>query len=201
MRLFAAVVPPSDVAEHLAAFLEPRRDAGREAGLRWSPVDQWHVTLAFAADADEHRLDDLLERLGSAAARVPAFGLRLAGGFAFPDAARARVLVADLDRPEDAGDRLDRLARGARTAFATAGVEVDGTRFRPHLTLARRNRPSDVTSWVRLLEAYAGPAFDVDRVVLVASHLGEGPRGRPRHEPLAEVPLAPPRGPAQSTTP
>ena len=195
MRLFAAVVPPGDVVEDLDAFLEPRREAGREAGLRWSPPEQWHVTLAFAAEVPEHRLDDVTERLEAAAARRRPFVLRLAGAGALPDVARARVLVADVDagasEPVPAAAELERLAVGVRTALATAGVAVDGTRFRPHLTLARRNRPADVVRWVRLLEGWRSAPFAVEHVDLVASYLGEGPRGGPRHQPLLRLPLGP----------
>ena len=58
----------------------------------------------------------------------------------------------------------------------------DGRRFRAHLTLARLGRPSEATRWVRVLDAYRGPSWTLDEVALVASHLGEGPRGRARHE-------------------
>jgi hypothetical protein len=60
----------------------------------------------------------------------------------------------------------------------TAGVEVDGQRFRPHVTLGRMNRPQELTSWVRLLDTYEGPPWRIEELALVASHLGEGPRGR-----------------------
>jgi 2'-5' RNA ligase len=46
-----------------------------------------------------------------------------------------------------------------------------------------------VTKWVRLLDAYRGPTWTADRLSLVQSHLGEGPRNRPRYEVLAELPL------------
>ena len=71
---------------------------------------------------------------------------------------------------------------------------MDGKRFRPHLTLARLGHPDNVTSWVRLLEAYSGPAWLVEEIALVASHLGEGPRRRPRHEVVGTYQLAD-RGP------
>ena len=66
--------------------------------------------------------------------------------------------------------------------MSAAGARVDGQRFRPHLTLGRLGRPANVTPWVRLLDAYDGPAWGVDELALIASHLGEGPRRRPRHE-------------------
>ena len=47
-----------------------------------------------------------------------------------------------------------------------------------------------MTRWVRLLDAYRGPAWTVDRITLVASYLGEGPRSRPRYEPVEEFALS-----------
>jgi 2'-5' RNA ligase len=58
------------------------------------------------------------------------------------------------------------------------------------VTVARLTRPGEVTSWVRLLDAYRGPSWTVDRLTLVASYLGEGPRGRPRYETVEEFVLS-----------
>ena len=186
MRMFVAVVPPAEVVEHLDDFLEVRRAA---AAFRWAPAEQLHVTLAFFADVPDRRLDDLVERLGRAAARRTAFEAAVAGGGAFPNAARARVLWAGPRSRRARPHELTRMATGARAAANRAGVPVDGQRFRPHLTLARVGQPQDVTSWVRLLDTYRGPAWTVDRLTLVASYLGEGPRGRPRYQPVEEFAL------------
>jgi 2'-5' RNA ligase len=186
MRMFVALVPPAEALADLDAFLEPRRDA---ASFRWTGIDQVHVTLAFYADVADRRLDDLVERLDRAAGRRTPFDTAITGGGAFPDARRARVVWAGLDLDESGRTELDRLATGCRAAASRAGVAVDGQRFRPHLTVARTGRPAEVTSWVRLLDAYAGPRWTADRVQLVASHLGEGPRGRPRYETVAELGL------------
>lgn len=187
MRLFAAVVPPQDALEHLDEFLEPRRASGT---FRWSPIGQWHVTLAFYPDVAEHRVEDLVAGLEAAAAKRRPSGVAIAGGGAFPHAAAARVVWAGLDgEAPDCLEELGRLATGCRAAAARAGARVDGQAFRPHLTLARIGAPQEVTRWVRLLDGYRGPTWAADTVTLVASHLGEGPRRRPRHEVLAEVPL------------
>jgi len=188
MRLFAALVPPEEALEDLDEFLEVRREAGE---FRWTQADQVHVTLAFLADVPDRSLDELLERLGRAAARRTAFPAAIAGGGAFPDVARARVLWAGLDLDEPGRIELGRLATGTRAAAAKSGVGVDGQRFKPHLTVARLGRPQEVTRWVRLLDAYRGPTWTADKVSLVQSHLGEGARNRPRYEVLAELPLAP----------
>lgn len=187
-RMFVAVVPPAEAVEHLDAFLEVRRDA---ASYRWASAEQLHVTLAFLADVPDRALDDLVERLGRAAARRTAFLATIAGGGAFPNVGQARVLWTGLDLDEDGRVELERLATGARAAAVRAGVPVDGQRFRPHVTLARLGHPEEVTPWVRLLDAYRGPAWTVDSISLVASYLGEGPRGRPRYEVVEEFPISP----------
>ena len=184
--MFVALVPPAEAVEHLEEFLEPRRPAGE---FRWAGVEQLHVTLAFLAEVQPHRLYDPLARLTRAATRRTPFDVAIAGGGAFPNPARARVLWTGLDLDDHGRTELDRLATGCRAAANRAGVPVDGQRFRPHVTLARIAHPTEVTSWVRLLDGYAGPAWRADRVELVASYLGEGPRGRPRYETVAELHL------------
>ncbi|NYD43726.1 2'-5' RNA ligase [Nocardioides panaciterrulae] len=191
MRMFVALVPPREVLEHLEEFLEPRREA---AELRWTAAEQLHVTLAFLADVEERRLDELGERLERAAARRTPLGTRIAGGGAFPHVGRARVVWAGLELDDAGRTEVRRLATGARAAAARSGVEVAGKRFTPHVTVARLGRPAEVSNWVRLLDAYAGPAWTVDRLTLVASHLGEGPRGRPRYEVVEEFALGRRRG-------
>jgi 2'-5' RNA ligase len=185
--MFAAVVPPAEVVEHLDDFLDVRRAAG---AFRWVTTEQLHVTVAFLADVPDRRLDDLVERLTRAARRRTAFATAVTGGGAFPNAARARVLWAGLDLDDHGRTELTRLATGSRAAANRAGVPVDGQRFRPHVTLARIGQPQEVSSWVRLLDAYRGPSWTVDRLTLVASYLGEGPRGRPRYEPVEEFALS-----------
>jgi RNA 2',3'-cyclic 3'-phosphodiesterase len=182
--MFAALVPPVDALEDLAEFLGPRQEAGRD--LRWTDPAQWHLTLAFLADVTERHLDDLTDRLGRAAARRTPFEARLAGGGAFPDAARARVLFAAVATE---GPELARLATGVRAAATKAGANPAGGRFHPHVTLARVRRPLEATRWLRVLDTYRGPAWSAAEVALVESHLGEGPRGRPRHETRATFAL------------
>lgn len=181
-----ALVPPREAVEDLEEFLAPRREA---APFRWATPEQFHLTLAFLAEVADRRLDELIERLGRAGRRRTAFPARIAGGGAFPNAGRARVVWAGLELDEHARTELTRLATGARAAASKSGIAVDGQRFRAHVTLARLGRPAEVSTWVRLLDGYRGPEWAADRATLVASYLGQGPRGRPRYEVVDEFPL------------
>ena len=186
MRLFVAVRPPAEATAHLDDFLDVRRSA---AAYRWARPEQFHLTLAFLGEVPDYRHDELIDLLAPTAARRTPVTTRIAGGGAFPHAAAAKVLWAGLDLDPDGVVELDRLAVGARGASNQIGARVNGMTFRPHVTIARLGRPEDVTNWLRLLDAYAGPTWPVTQIELVASHLGEGARRRPRHEILARLPL------------
>lgn len=180
-RMFVAVVPPASVVEDLAEFLEPR------TGMPWVDPAQWHLTLAFLGSVPDAREDELVERLGTAVARVAPFDLELRGAGCFPDPSRASVLWLGVGEP--ARSPLERLATGSRAAANVSGATPDGKPFVPHLTLARLRRPVEATRWLRGLEAYRSPSWRVEEVDLVASHLREGPKGRPRHELRARLSL------------
>jgi 2'-5' RNA ligase len=184
--MFAALVPPERVVEDLAEFLGPRQEA--EPGFRWTVPEQWHVTLAFMGNVVDRSYDDLLERLGRAAARRHPLELTLVGGGAFPNPARAKVLYAAVEANGREAE-LRHLAVGARAAATKAGADAEGGRFHPHITLARVGRPAEVTRWLRVLDSYRGPTWRATEVTLIESHLGEGPHRRPRYETVGSFPL------------
>jgi RNA 2',3'-cyclic 3'-phosphodiesterase len=184
MRVFAAVVPPQEVLDHLEEAISPRREAG--AGLRWTDPHQWHVTLAFMATVPDHAVEPLVERVAESVAEVGPLRLALHSAGTFPDPGAARVLWTGVT-----GDDLGPLARRVRSAANRAGAAPTGGPLHPHVTLARFPRPTEATRWVRALEPYAGPAWTASEVTLIASHLGEARGRRPRYEELATAPLRP----------
>lgn len=189
--MFIALLLPEAVKEHLSEFLEPRQEAALgKPGLRWSLPEQWHVTLGFLPKVADRHLDELHERLARAASRRRPMELRLAGAGAFPNPALAKVLWAGV---EHGGEELMRLAGGVRAAGAKSGAEVGGGRFHAHLTLARLAAPAVVTPWLRVLDPYAGPSWQVSEVALIASHLGQGRGGTSRHEVTEIFAVGPPK--------
>jgi 2'-5' RNA ligase len=170
-RLFVAVVPPPEVLEDLEEFAEPRRS--RDDPLTWSDPRRWHLTVAFLPAADEDRYYDLVEGLTAAAGRCQPFRLSISGAGTFPDPTRATVLWAGVSGEVE---KLSEVAARSRTAAARAGIGVDGSRFQPHLTLARMKPPVEATRWLRTFELYQGPEWTVTDIELVESRLGGGSR-------------------------
>ncbi|GAA5164335.1 RNA 2',3'-cyclic phosphodiesterase [Ornithinimicrobium tianjinense] len=182
MRAFLAVVPPAEVVESVEAFLEPRRDALSGSGQwRWTRSEHVHLTLAFLPELEEWREEQLVEDGERWAERHTPVRLALAGAGAFPDPGSARVLWAAVE--EHAPGTLAGWAKDLRALASHAGASVTGTRFSPHVTLARSvGRPRSAGHLLQALDTLRTPAWTADEVVLVASFLGQGPGGTPRYE-------------------
>jgi RNA 2',3'-cyclic 3'-phosphodiesterase len=180
MRLFAAVVPPPDVLAELAAATEPLR--AELSRPRWADPARMHLTLAFYGEFADATAERLVGRLARVAGRRAAMDLAFAGGGAFPNARRARVLWVGVD-----GDRvqLGQLADSAAAVGRRLGLGGPDRRYRPHLTLARLREPADVRAQVGMLAGYRGRSWRAGELVLVRSHLGPDPK----HETLASWPL------------
>lgn len=194
MRLFVAVRPPPAAVRDLEERVSGLRAAAGD--LRWTPPEQWHLTLAFLGEVSERQYADLTPRLARAAARGTELPLSLRGAGTFPRRSdRARVLWVGL-----AGElsTLARLAAAVSAGARRSAIPVEDRRFAPHLTLARARPPGgvDVAGVVGGLSAYAGASWMVTELELVRSHLGPSVR----HETLARWPLGrPPAGQRPST--
>jgi RNA 2',3'-cyclic 3'-phosphodiesterase len=180
VRLFLGV-PLVDVA---ADEVQRGAEAFAAAGVpgRVAPRPNWHLTLRFLGDSSPEQTSAVAHGLTSADLG-PAFDVFLRGWGAFPKARRANVLWIGIDDPER---RLARLAAAAETAALRAGYEAETRPFRPHLTLSRLRRPTDLTAILPALPPIATP-MRVDRLVLFRSILGPS---HPRYEPLHTWSLA-----------
>jgi hypothetical protein len=65
VRLFAAVWPPDSVLAALAGTSLPPA-----SGLRWTPPERWHVTLAFYGEVPTHEVSDLTAALADGVGAV-----------------------------------------------------------------------------------------------------------------------------------
>jgi 2'-5' RNA ligase len=153
VRLFVAVFPPAEVSWDLRRRLI---EAGRPE-MRLTPIERWHVTLAFLGEVGAERLPEIEQALGQV--EVPkGTELRLRGGGRF-GGGRSTVLWAGVD---------GELGELRRDVCLRLGLPAGD--FTPHLTVAYRDDPV-----VRLvLAGYAGPSWPLPEIALVRSVPGEG---------------------------
>ncbi|WP_373487621.1 RNA 2',3'-cyclic phosphodiesterase [Blastomonas sp.] len=177
MRLFLALVPPPVICQQLLLAM------GGLPGARWQNEAQLHVTIRFIGETDRHVADALV--LALSRDRLPAISARLDGFGHFERRGRIDQLWAGLAPREPLAalqTRLDRLC-------VAWGMEPEGRRFVPHITLARftRTHAPDVhrlASWLSDQPPMTSAAFSFDRLLLIESILGaEGSS----YAPVAEI--------------
>lgn len=176
MRLFVALMPPAEVVEELGVSTVALRELAPD--LRWTHLEQWHLTLAFLGEVGEDVIDELARRLNRAAARHPPLSLSLGGGGRFGH----QVLWTRVQ-----GDRegLRRLAGSVQAAARRSRLPVEQRPYRPHLTLARSDGETDLRPLVERLASWQGLPWVATRLYLVRSRLGAGPGGSALHQPIA----------------
>jgi RNA 2',3'-cyclic 3'-phosphodiesterase len=180
-RGFVALVPSTEALDHVDAAVAPVRD--RLPKLRWMPRAQWHLTLQFLGHLDD--ADAVVDALRAGVAADAPFTVRLGGGGAFAKARAGTVLWLGV---RDGGDALHTLAAAVTVATAPLGFVTEDRVYRPHLTVARAARPTDLRAAVSGLDAVGpGPTWTATEVVLFESDTR--PDGAV-HTVVARCPLA-----------
>jgi 2'-5' RNA ligase len=135
MRLFVALRFPESVRMAIRDATASLRGTG--LSVRWTPVEQLHITLRFLGDVDLPGAAGVGERLAEAARECGPFDLPLGGVGAFPSMRRPRVVW--LGAGPSTG--ITALHRSVETAVGECGFKPEGRPFRPHITLGRVRPP------------------------------------------------------------
>lgn len=146
MRLFVALYPPEDVRDELRRRL-------RDVTTRLTPVERWHITVAFLGEVPDERLPEV-ERAVSRAARGGPVRLRLAGCGSFGRTVTWVGVEGGLD---------------ALHCSLRQSLEIPDDRpFTPHLTVSYHGSPELRVA----LSDYSGSSWEADEVTLVRSASG-----------------------------
>jgi RNA 2',3'-cyclic 3'-phosphodiesterase len=165
-RLFTGVEIPADIGQALGML------RGGLPGARWITPENYHLTLRFIGDVDDLVAQEVAMMLGRV--RRGAFDLHLEGLTSF-GGRRPRAVVATV-APAQA--LLDVQAEHERL-MQRIGLEPEGRKYLPHVTLARLRDSSslDVADYLSARGYFRTAAFPVSRFVLFSSRasVGGGP--------------------------
>jgi RNA 2',3'-cyclic 3'-phosphodiesterase len=173
MRAFVAVDLAEDVRTALAreqarfkAVCAPNRD------IRWTRPEGLHLTLKFLGSIETERVRPVIAALQALEPFAP-FMVEVRGFGFFPDARRPRVFWVGLE----ASSALGELAVRVETALEPLGVERENRPFKPHLTLARFDRPltpSALTAALNESTVESFGSFEVTEFFLFESRIRSG---------------------------
>lgn len=125
MRLFVALPLPDKVRREVAALC-----AGLP-GARWVAPESLHITLRFLGELSGAAIDDVDAALAGISA--PRFSLRLGGVGHFGSGRQLRAVWAGVAREP----ALMHLRDKVESAAVRAGLEPQGQKYQPHVTLTR----------------------------------------------------------------
>jgi 2'-5' RNA ligase len=125
IRLFVGVPLPEDVRLGLAALCTG------VPGAKWVAEENFHVTLRFIGEVPENEAEDIHHALEGV--RTRRFDLVLSGVGHFETSGQVRTLWAGVEKNAELVALRDRI----ESALVRSGLEPEGRRFTPHVTLAR----------------------------------------------------------------
>jgi len=165
-RIFTGVEIPPEIADRLAYL------RGGLAGARWIDPANYHLTLRFVGDVDRTTAEEVADSL--LRVRRAAFPLRISG----IGALGSRKHHAIVARVEPSAPLVELQAEHERI-LQRLGLEPDGRKFTPHVTLARlrSGNARDIAEYLTLRGGFFAAPFQVDRFVLFSSRnsVGGGP--------------------------
>ena len=166
LRIFTGLEIPADVAQSLAML------RGGLPGARWVDPENYHLTLRFIGDVDDEIAREIAWLLGQV--RRTEFELRFDGLASF-GGRRPRAVVATF-APTPA---LIELHAEHERLLQRVGLEPEGRKYTPHVTLARLRDSSSrqVADYLATRALIASLPFTVSRFVLFSSRasVGGGP--------------------------
>lgn len=176
-RLFIAVEAPVAVREAAEAAIAELRPCG---DVRWTPVENLHLTLKFLGETAEDRIPTIQKNLAEIANDFSVFVIRLGRPGAFPNARRPQVLWLGLEGGIPPEGRLADLAKALDSRMVFLGFPPETRPYRAHLTLGRVRSQRGISALAkRLAELHSGMAvtevlWPIREICLVESHLQPG---------------------------
>ena len=176
-RLFVAVDLPEQIKDRLAQLCFGLPNA------RWVKSEQLHLTVRFIGDVDSTTFRDVREALHEV--NVAPFSVQLDGVGFFPPRGKPRVIWVGIQKSEP----LVQLRNKVESVLVQTGLEPEGRKFSPHITLARLKNTSSskVASFLTHNSLFMTESFQVNDFFLYSSVLNS--KGA-KHYIESEYPLS-----------
>jgi 2'-5' RNA ligase len=162
-RLFTGLEIPAEIGQTLSGL------RGGLPGARWIDPENYHVTLRFIGDIDgasANEIASMLWRVNRAPFEVTLQGLSSFGG------RKPRAVIANIapSRP------LIELQAELERMMQRIGLDPEGRKFVPHVTLARLHDASsqDVADYLSVRGYFPSRVFMAERFVLFSSRASTG---------------------------
>lgn len=171
IRSFIAIPIPTEItsaAKKIVRRLKPLDD-----GIKWVPMDNFHLTLKFLGEVDNVEVPAVCKAIRKVTDAIEPFELRIAGTGGLPSADKPRVVFAGVADPTG---NLVALVNGLEKQLADLGFKPEPRDYSPHLTLGRtrsnsRRAGEELVAAMGTLGDLRLGDMTVDEIHLMASFL------------------------------
>jgi 2'-5' RNA ligase len=182
-RIFIAIkVEPKETLLNLFSFLQSRTDRD---SIKWTKVDNVHITLAFLGDTAENIIKQIIEMLNKICIDFSPFELNMKGTGVFRSYSDPQIIWTGIEH----SDRLIQLNKLILNGLKNLNIDLDDKPFNPHLTMGRIKHLNDRDSFKSLMQEFQNTEIQkipVNEVVLFESILL--PAG-PLYKPIIKIVL------------
>ena len=182
-RIFIAV--KIEAGETLLKMISSFRTRLLVGNIKWTGLENLHITLAFLGDTDEDKINAVISMLKGVCEGFGEFELVIKGAGVFKNFSDPRVIWTGI---EPSG-KLNLLNSSIKNGLKVSGISIEDRPFNPHLTLGRIKNIKDNGELKSLMDKYQDIEIqktDVNEVILYESILL--PAGAV-YKPLGKYPL------------
>lgn len=164
-RIFIALPVPSKIGMSLM----PMQNGIQ--GARYSPIENFHITLRFIGDLNEAIISELDAQLGEIKFESFELSLSQIGFFGNENPHSVHVLVDDNQALNLLQEKCDKICK-------SMGFVKEHKKFIPHVTLAYLSKNvalEEVISFKARNNLFKSKKWRADRFFLYSSYMGQGP--------------------------
>lgn len=184
-RIFIGV--KIDAGDNLRKLISGLKTSLKDEKIKWTVIENFHITLAFLGDTDEDKIVAISKMLMSACEDFGEFKLSVKGAGIFKNFKEPRIIWTGIE----ASERMNELYVSVMKGLKDTGISLEDRPFNPHLTIGRIKSIGDTTMLKDVITDVSNLELQeqqINDVILYESILS--PDG-PFYRPLGKFPLTP----------
>lgn len=183
-RIFIAV--KIEAGDTLLNMISTFKATLKDERVKWTGVENFHITLAFLGDTEEPKISSVSNMLESVCQGFGEFELKIKGAGVFKNFRDPRILWTGIE----ASEKLNILYDCIKSGLKDSGILLEERTFRPHLTLGRIKHIRDSEVLKPLLSGFINQELQNQKVYEVILYESILLQAGPVYKPLRKFSLA-----------
>lgn len=147
-RIFIAI--KVEAGETLFKVVSSLKSGLSNEGIKWTSLDNIHLTLAFLGDTEENMIELISSKMKERCGGSGDFEIIIRGTGVFKNLSDPRVIWTGIEQSE----KLKMLNNSVIIGLDESGTKIENRPFIPHLTLGRIKYLNDKMALKKLMDKY-----------------------------------------------